>query len=166
MPDDSAPSVRHTPFIRIPCHKYPTPGEARELARQWRQLGQLRGRNCRNVWLILTRAYSGAHFAAVYPERPVEPCIVAGTSNSQTATWNVISSTAGCRATLYSGGSSHRPLVRPWTMRITTSMCGFIQSRRSESDWSGNRPADPEGQRRTQSISDVRFVPMTGRRGE
>jgi len=37
------------------------------------------GRNCRTVWTIPTRPYSGAHFAT-YPPALVEPCILAGTS--------------------------------------------------------------------------------------
>lgn len=37
------------------------------------------GRNLRSVWTIPTQAYSGNHFAT-FPERLVEPCIKAGTS--------------------------------------------------------------------------------------
>jgi len=37
------------------------------------------GRNCRSVWIIPTQPYKGAHFAT-FPERLVEPCIKAGTS--------------------------------------------------------------------------------------
>ena len=37
------------------------------------------GRNLRSVWTIPTQSYSGAHFAT-YPEKLVEPCIKAGTS--------------------------------------------------------------------------------------
>lgn len=37
------------------------------------------GRNKRSVWTIPTQPYSGAHFAT-FPERLVEPCILAGTS--------------------------------------------------------------------------------------
>jgi len=37
------------------------------------------GRNRRSVWTIPTQAYSGAHFAA-FPERLVEPMLLAGTS--------------------------------------------------------------------------------------
>jgi len=37
------------------------------------------GRNKRTVWTIATQAYSGAHFAT-FPEKLVEPCIRAGTS--------------------------------------------------------------------------------------
>ena len=37
------------------------------------------GRNKRTVWTIPTQSYSGAHFAT-YPEKLVEPCILAGTS--------------------------------------------------------------------------------------
>ena len=38
------------------------------------------GRNLRTVWRIPTQAYSAAHFAT-YPEKLVEPCIKAGTSD-------------------------------------------------------------------------------------
>lgn len=34
-------------------------------------------RNKRNVWIINTKGYSGAHYAA-FPEKLVEPCILAG----------------------------------------------------------------------------------------
>jgi hypothetical protein len=37
------------------------------------------GRNLRDVWTIATQPFSGAHFAC-YPERLVEPCILAATS--------------------------------------------------------------------------------------
>lgn len=37
------------------------------------------GRNKRTVWTIATQAYSEAHFAT-FPEKLVEPCILAGTS--------------------------------------------------------------------------------------
>jgi site-specific DNA-methyltransferase (cytosine-N4-specific) len=35
------------------------------------------GRNRRTVWEIATQSYSGAHFAT-FPERLVEPCVLAG----------------------------------------------------------------------------------------
>jgi DNA modification methylase len=37
------------------------------------------GRNKRTVWVVTTEPYKGAHFAT-YPEKLVEPCIKAGTS--------------------------------------------------------------------------------------
>jgi len=37
------------------------------------------GRNLRTVWTIATQPYSGSHFAT-FPERLVEPCVKAGTS--------------------------------------------------------------------------------------
>lgn len=37
------------------------------------------GRNRRTVWTIATQPYSGSHFAT-FPEKLVEPCILAGTS--------------------------------------------------------------------------------------
>lgn len=37
------------------------------------------GRNLRTVWTITTQQYAGAHFAT-FPEKLVEPCILAGTS--------------------------------------------------------------------------------------
>ena len=36
-------------------------------------------RNRRTVWTVATQPYSGAHFAT-FPEKLVEPCILAGTS--------------------------------------------------------------------------------------
>ena len=36
-------------------------------------------RNKRSVWTVNTKGYKGAHFA-VYPEKLIEPCILAGTS--------------------------------------------------------------------------------------
>ena len=44
-------------------------------------LGGLLGRNLRSVWTIATQSYRGAHFAT-FPERLVEPCILAGTSHA------------------------------------------------------------------------------------
>lgn len=38
-------------------------------------------RNIRDVWTIKTKGYSGAHFAT-FPEKLVEPCIMAGTSQA------------------------------------------------------------------------------------
>ena len=37
------------------------------------------GRNARTVWSIATQGFPGAHFAT-FPEKLVEPCILAGTS--------------------------------------------------------------------------------------
>jgi hypothetical protein len=37
------------------------------------------GRNIRTVWTVATQPYPGAHFA-VFPEKLIEPCILAGTS--------------------------------------------------------------------------------------
>jgi DNA modification methylase len=39
--------------------------------------GTVDGRNRRDVWFIATQPYKGAHFAT-YPEKLVEPCILAG----------------------------------------------------------------------------------------
>lgn len=38
-------------------------------------------RNMRSVWTVKTKPYSGAHFAT-FPEKLVEPCIMAGTSQA------------------------------------------------------------------------------------
>ena len=38
-----------------------------------------RARNKRSVWSVATKPFSGAHFA-VFPEKLIEPCILAGTS--------------------------------------------------------------------------------------
>lgn len=56
-------------------------------------IGNPSGRNPRTVWTIPTQPFRGAHFAT-FPERLVEPCIKAGTSER------------GCCATC------HAPLVR------------------------------------------------------
>jgi DNA modification methylase len=39
----------------------------------------IKGANIRSVWTVATQPYPGAHFA-VFPEKLVEPCILAGTS--------------------------------------------------------------------------------------
>lgn len=44
---------------------------------QKRAVGSPSGRNCRSVWTIPTQPYRGAHFAT-FPQRLVEPCILAG----------------------------------------------------------------------------------------
>jgi DNA modification methylase len=44
-----------------------------------RQLGGILTRNKRSVWTITTQSFKGAHFA-VFPEKLVEPCVLAGTS--------------------------------------------------------------------------------------
>lgn len=47
----------------------------------WRNDG--RGRNKRSVWTIPVRPFRGAHFAT-FPERLVEPCVLAGTQEGDT----------------------------------------------------------------------------------
>ena len=42
-------------------------------------IGHINGRNIRTVWTIATQPYPGAHFAT-FPEKLVEPCVKAGTS--------------------------------------------------------------------------------------
>jgi DNA modification methylase len=72
------------------------------------RLGSGNARNRRDVWTITTQPYRGAHFA-VMPEKLVEPCILAGTSER------------GCCAKCGAGWgrvvererSSLRPLSRP-----------------------------------------------------
>jgi hypothetical protein len=52
------------------------------MGREWSALGTNYGngtRNRRTVWTVATQAFSEAHFA-VYPEKLIEPCILAGTS--------------------------------------------------------------------------------------
>ena len=44
-----------------------------------RAVGDPSGRNIQTVWSIATQPYKGAHFAT-FPEKLVEPCILAGTS--------------------------------------------------------------------------------------
>jgi DNA modification methylase len=46
---------------------------------EWNVDGAATGRNRRTVWTIPTQSYEGAHFAT-FPEKLVEPCILAGTS--------------------------------------------------------------------------------------
>ncbi len=53
------------------------PNEKREKPQQWKL--NPGGRNIRTVWTIATQPWSGAHFAT-FPEKLVEPCIKAGTS--------------------------------------------------------------------------------------
>ncbi len=53
--------------------------QSKTQAEGWVRMSNPAGRNCRTVWTIPTRAYSGAHFAT-YPPALVEPCILAGTS--------------------------------------------------------------------------------------
>ncbi len=43
----------------------------------WKTAGREAGRNCRSVWEIATYPYPQAHFAT-FPEKLVEPCILAG----------------------------------------------------------------------------------------
>jgi DNA modification methylase len=58
-------------------------GSAYKKMKQGMTMGEAMGgngkRNRRSVWFIATQPYSGAHFAC-YPEKLVEPCIKAGTS--------------------------------------------------------------------------------------
>jgi hypothetical protein len=57
------------------------------------------GRNRRSVWFLPTQPYKGAHFAT-FPEKLVEPCILAGTSGKGAcprcgAPWRRISQNSG-----------------------------------------------------------------------
>ncbi len=45
----------------------------------WTRMSHPLGRNKRSVWTVTTQPYKGAHFA-VFPEKLIEPCILAGTS--------------------------------------------------------------------------------------
>jgi hypothetical protein len=69
-----------------------------------RAVGSPSGRHRRTVWTVASQPYRGAHFAA-FPERLVEPCILAGTSE------------AGCCA------SCGRPLVRTGQLWRPTCEC-------------------------------------------
>ena len=55
------------------------PNDHRGSSIPWEDSGN--GRNCRSVWLIPSQPYRGAHFAT-FPQRLVEPCIKAGTSEA------------------------------------------------------------------------------------
>ena len=68
-----------------PIHHHATPQRPREDVRDYRQDEDKqrdilsRGANKRTVWSIATQGFPGAHFAT-FPEKLVEPCILAGTS--------------------------------------------------------------------------------------
>ena len=67
-----------------PYTEYQAPGQAKNHMGKWRNQTtkaeqKAMGANKRTVWSIATQPYSGAHFAT-YPEKLVEPCILAGTS--------------------------------------------------------------------------------------
>ena len=67
------PCYKGSPFDRGKTAEHEL-GRAQAGGRQ-----ELAGRNLRDVWTIATQPFSGAHFAC-YPERLVEPCILAATS--------------------------------------------------------------------------------------
>jgi DNA modification methylase len=46
---------------------------------RWTDHDKQNGRNKRTVWTVATQPFSGAHFA-VFPEKLIEPCILAGAS--------------------------------------------------------------------------------------
>ena len=50
---------------------------------QKRSVGHPDGRNKRSVWTIATQPFSGAHFAT-FPEKLVEPCVLAGSKEGDT----------------------------------------------------------------------------------
>ena len=67
-----------------PYKEYEAPGQSTQHLGNWsnrlsKAEQQAMGANKRTVWSIATQPYSGAHFAT-YPEKLVEPCILAGTS--------------------------------------------------------------------------------------
>lgn len=49
----------------------------------WREEGRPSDRNKRSVWTVPTQSYSGAHFAT-FPEKLVEPCVLAGSRPGDT----------------------------------------------------------------------------------
>ena len=55
------------------------PPGSRPHTQLYKTAGREAGRNLRTVWTIATQPYPGAHFAT-FPEKLVEPCILAGTS--------------------------------------------------------------------------------------
>ena len=67
-----------------PYTEYQAPGQAQNHLGKFRsqftkEEQQAMGANKRTVWSIATQPYKGTHFAT-YPEKLVEPCILAGTS--------------------------------------------------------------------------------------
>jgi DNA modification methylase len=59
--------------------RHTMPGEHRSHSDTHNNFSNPKGRNKRSVWEITTQPYPEAHFAT-YPEKLVEPCILAGTS--------------------------------------------------------------------------------------
>jgi len=81
--DADAVREPHMPLTQA-VHNYHTPIKDRGDQRQFRKHGlhdfrNELGRNLRSVWTVATQPYPGAHFAT-FPEKLVEPCILAGTS--------------------------------------------------------------------------------------
>jgi hypothetical protein len=89
------------------------------------------GRNRRSVWTIATQPFAGAHFAA-FPEKLVEPCVLAGTSERGCcpkcgAPWVRAVEQVGQHKARWKAGASileHEPLYmnRPNTGVLGTAM--------------------------------------------
>ena len=67
-----------------PYKEYQAPGQSKQHVGNWhcrlsKEEQQAMGANKRTVWSIATQSFKGSHFAT-YPEKLVEPCILAGTS--------------------------------------------------------------------------------------
>ena len=67
-----------------PYTEYQAPGQVQNHMGKWhngltKEEQQAMGANKRTVWSIATQGFPGAHFAT-FPEKLVEPCILAGTS--------------------------------------------------------------------------------------
>ncbi len=60
-------------------NEQPGPGQPKQHRENREDISYCNGRNKRTVWTIPTQPFSGAHFAC-YPEKLVEPCILAGSS--------------------------------------------------------------------------------------
>jgi DNA modification methylase len=74
-------SVAADPKRRELCIAPSNSQTSRGRSHGYQALDELLGRNLRSVWTIATQPYRGAHFAT-FPERLVEPCILAGTSHA------------------------------------------------------------------------------------
>ena len=80
--DGEATKERSSENTNSKGHKLHPPIEDAGIGQKdWHKLtpDQVARRNMRDVWVIPTKGYPGAHFAT-FPERLIEPCIKAGTS--------------------------------------------------------------------------------------
>lgn len=90
------------------------------------------GHNKRDVWTIPTQAFSDAHFA-VFPEKLIEPCILAGSSHKACphcrAPWvRVVEKKSFCNVKRGSSPSSSRAIGTPQQANVgyTSKTLGFL----------------------------------------